>query len=149
VRDHQINGSEQISNLLVAPVCINCLLIRRATAGTAAVIHRNDDISLRRKQLPFETEAVRILTVRTAMNVENQGIFLSLNVSCRFDEDAVDLGSVFASGSEVFVGCKLQTGDEFAVLVCKWTEPAVLDGEYLFRLRGCARQHRKRPILPL
>ena len=69
--DRLVDGAEQIHHFLVAPVGEDRLLIRRAAAVRAAIVHRQHGVAIRGEELAIEAEAIAVLAVRSAVDVQN------------------------------------------------------------------------------
>src|SRR4029079_701189 len=102
---------------LISPVCEDRLLIRGPAPVTATIIHRDNDIAVRGKQLALEVPRVPVLTIGTTVNAKQRRIPAAGQERVRLDDQAMNLGAILRRRAEPFGGRWLQRLDPLVVLV--------------------------------
>ena len=134
-----IHRPEQVDHFLVAPVGKDGFLVTTATPVAAAIVDRDDHVSICRKQLAFETERMFVLSVRSAMDAKQRGVLLTLPVGRRLHDQAVHFRAVLAGRGELLSRPEKNLRQPFVVLMRQPAQlPAFERGD--FRRLGIGRR---------
>ena len=107
--DGVVHAGEQIDDFLVAPVGVDGLLEGRAAPGAAAIVHLEHGIAVGGEELALELEAVLVLAVGAAVDVEDQRQLLPAGRTGWLGEQAVDDGAVLRGEGDVLGAGDLQS----------------------------------------
>src|SRR5215470_12576204 len=83
-----------------------------ASARAATIIHGQDRVSVRREELPLQTERMLVLPVRPSVNAQQQRDLRPLRVTDGVCQQAVDFRTILTLEADIFGGRDFQLGEE-------------------------------------
>ena len=136
--DRVIDRGQEVLHFLVPPVGVNRLLVFRAPAGAAAIVHRQDDVAVRRKELALEAERVLVLRVRSAVDAQQRRVAGAGLEGRGLHHEPVDHRAVTPPRREVLGGRELHRLEPGGVFLRQGAHSAGVEREDFVRLCGRA-----------
>ena len=115
--DYVIDSRFQIHDFIVTPVGKNRALEFLAAAGAAAIVNVEHGIAIGGENLPLKAKGVRVLSVRAAVNAQQQRHFRALRVSQRISQQSVNICAVGSFVFDVFGLREIEFGKKFVILM--------------------------------
>src|SRR5207248_11530097 len=109
--DYVIDASLQILDFVMTPVGENCTRVLLSATGAATIVHSQHSVAVCREPLPFSMEGVCVLSVRTAVNAQQQRNLGPRDITHRLSEQAMDVGAVFAFETDLFCSGNIELGE--------------------------------------